>query len=120
VINEHPRKGRILYEDIAEFNARMETFFRRPTYLSMGQETADQAHSRFLTSVRNVLRSESNEPVVMVSHGAVISLLVARANDLDPYWFWSEFRFTSFVVLALPSFALKQVLHAGDARPNLR
>jgi broad specificity phosphatase PhoE len=118
-LRENERTGVPFYEDTSEFDRRIRDFFRRPSDLVLGLETADEAHSRFVTALHRVCDAESEEPVVVVSHGAVISLLVSRANDLNTYTFWSGLGFTSFAVLATPSFALKEIVHAEDLRPRM-
>jgi broad specificity phosphatase PhoE len=91
----------------------MEAFFRRSSERVMGNEAADEAHDRFAGSVRSALASTPAESTVVVAHGAVISLLVGRANRLDPYGLWRVLGFTSFVVVSTPSFEMEEVVHAA-------
>jgi broad specificity phosphatase PhoE len=110
-LQENDRTGLPFFPDITEFHARIEAFFSAPADRLIGLETADQAHDRFVMSIDGLLSETPAEPVAVVSHGAVISLFVARANDLDPYRFWLELGFASFAVLSRPDYALREVVH---------
>lgn len=113
-LQENDRTGLPFFEDVADFNAGMQAFFGNPADLVVGRETADQAHSRFVMSI-DELPATARKSVVVVSHGAVISLFVARANDLDPYSVWIELGFASFVVLSRPGYSLRDLIH--DSAP---
>ena len=99
----------------AAFNNRMKEFFLRPSERVIGRESADEAHSRFAKAVRKTMGTADTGSIVIVTHGAVATLLTARANQLNPYTFWLGLEFASFVVLTAHSFALRHVGH--PARP---
>jgi broad specificity phosphatase PhoE len=53
--------------------------------------------------------------VAISTHGTVMTLLVARANNLDPFTFWSQLELPSFIVLKLPGYELVSEIEAvGD------
>jgi broad specificity phosphatase PhoE len=84
----------------------MRQFFAEPETVVYGTESADAAHARFERAVRDVLAGHPSGPVIVVAHGTVISLLVARANGIDPFPFWAELDLPSFVVVDRDSFTL--------------
>lgn len=110
-LQENDRTGLPFFHDEAELQTRMEAFFQRSSERVIGEESADEAHSRFVGAIHDALASTRARPTVAVTHGAVISLLVARANDLSTYSLWRDLHFTSFVVVSTPSFTLREVVH---------
>jgi broad specificity phosphatase PhoE len=96
--------------DQDEFRAQVARLFERPDELVMGCETADQAHARFATAVDRVVAQHASGNLAIVSHGTVMTLLIARANGLDPLPFWRGFGLPAFVVLSLPGLRLLEVV----------
>jgi broad specificity phosphatase PhoE len=92
-----------------QFREQMRAFFDRPHERVLGNESADEAHARFANAVAQLPTSGDPGATVVVSHGAVLTLLVTRANDLEPFPFWSDLAFASFVVLSTPSLTLRHV-----------
>jgi len=79
----------------------------------VGDESAADALRRFDTAVVALCEQVSDENVVAVAHGTVISLFVAHHNtDVNAYDLWQQLDCASFVVLSLPGFALARVQHA--------
>jgi broad specificity phosphatase PhoE len=85
-------------------------FFKRPSELVFGSETAEQALRRFATAIEQVLNTYTQGNVVVVAHGTVISLFVGAQTDIDPYRLWQRLGLPSFVVLSLPTFELVEVV----------
>jgi len=110
-LHENDRTGLPIFRDVAALDARMKAFFLRSSERVIGNETADEAHARFAGAIRDVLASTRSDATVVVAHGAVISLLVGRANRVDPYLFWRGLDFTSLVVVRTPSLELEEVVH---------
>lgn len=113
-LQENDRTNLPFFHDEAELHARMEEFFQRSSERVIGEESADEAHARFVGAIHDALASTRARPTVAVTHGAVISLLVARTNDLSTYSLWRDLHFTSFVVVSTPSFTLREVIHPTD------
>ena len=100
-----------------EFQAQVAAFFERPGELVLGYETADQAHARFAQAVARILKLHPDGNLLIVSHGTVISLLVARANDLDPIPFWQSLGLPALAILSLPDLKLVELVsQPADAR----
>ena len=93
-----------------EFQAQVAAFFQRPGELVLGYETAGQAHARFAQAVARVLELHPDGNLVIVSHGTVMSLLVARANDLDPVPFWQSLGLPALAILSLPDLKLVELV----------
>jgi len=64
--------------------------------------------------VRKVLDEREEEVVTIVAHGTVISLLIARYNDLDPYALWRSLGLPTLCVLSAEEFQLRETV------PNLK
>ncbi len=107
---ENDRTDLPYFDDESEFEERIRTFFAQPADRAIGTESADEAHERFSSALREI-PAASGGPTIVVTHGAVASLVVARANELDPYDFWLNFALTSFAVLSSPGLRLHEVVH---------
>ena len=96
-----------------EFQAQIARFFSHPGELVLGHETADQAHARFAAAVAAVLAQHRDGTPIIVSHGTVITLFIARAmaaGHLDPIPFWKNLGLPAFAILSLPNLGLPEVV----------
>src|SRR5690606_15956839 len=91
------------------FHANVQEMFANPSTLVFGRETADEAFARFNEGLAKVLRKASCENAVVVCHGTVISLFVARMTGTDPFPLWVRLGLPSFVVLEGPNYKLLDV-----------
>ena len=125
-LRENDRTG-LGYLGDAEYEARFARFFAEPTALVVGRETAAGAGARFAGAVEGVVAryaSREADPwrdgsLVVVAHGTVISLFVARHTGAEPFPLWRRLGLPSFVVLAVPDLALLETVErvgAGDQR----
>jgi broad specificity phosphatase PhoE len=89
-----------------QFGAQVARFFARPGELVMGCETADQAHARFQAAIARVVEQHRTGNLAIVSHGTVLTLLIARANRLDPVPLWQSLGLPAFATLSLPDLSL--------------
>lgn len=108
-LREHQRDNEPFDKSDATFQEKIARFFEHPNQLVYGNETADQAHKRFLTAVTSVLETYRKRRVIIVAHGTVISLLLARANQFEPFPFWKSLGLPSFVVTTTTFRLLKVV-----------
>jgi broad specificity phosphatase PhoE len=88
------------------FELSVHEFFQRPGELVFGRETADEAYARFYRAVHTVLDENRNQTVLVVSHGTVISLFVARLTGSSPLELWQRLGLPSFVAMDLHSSTL--------------
>ena len=112
-LHEHDRTGVPFLGD-EEFGRAARGFFENPDRLVWGDETAEEAGGRFEGAVRGVLDEREEEVILIVAHGTVISLLVARHNELDAYALWRSLGLPSFCVLSAEDLRLR------EAVPNLK
>ena len=84
-------------------------FFNNPAALVLGRETALQAFLRFKQAVDQILTDNADQNLAIVSHGTVITLMVAYYNRIDPFHFWQTLALPSMTVLQLPDFRLVAV-----------
>ena len=95
-------------EQLACSNRRI---FEDLTKPAIGQESGNQALTRFGSALRRAMvQLDEDRNLVVVSHGTVISLFVARRNDLDPFELWKRLECPSYVVLSSPSFKVIEVV----------
>ena len=106
-LHEHDRTGSPFLND-ADFRRTAKAFFQRPGELVWGDETAEQALGRFDGAVRAVLRGYAAQTLAVVAHGTVISLFVARYNEVDAYDLWQKLGLPSFCVLSVPGFEMRE------------
>jgi 2,3-bisphosphoglycerate-dependent phosphoglycerate mutase len=107
-LQEHERPGvPLLPHDV--FERTMEAFFARPSERVFGNETADEARTRFEQALVPLIDNYSGD-LVVVTHGTVLTLLVATKNRIDPVPFWKQLRMPSAVSLTLPDMMLEDIV----------
>jgi broad specificity phosphatase PhoE len=95
-------------DEHARFNARLFEQFETPV---IGAESARAAVERFSLALGDVVGSDAASNVVVVTHGTVIALFTAAHNPLDAFHLWQQLECSMFVVLALPSFQLLEIVN---------
>lgn len=111
-LHEHDRGHVPLLEERA-WLAIVRRSFRHPDVLVFGHETANEARRRFGTALERVLgRTGAGLPAV-VSHGSVMSLLVAEPNGLDPFELWRSLAMPEAWLVSWPDLALKTRIAAA-------
>ncbi len=100
-----------------DFQCAVEAFFRHPDQLVLGSETAKQACERFTASIENVIKTGQKDSIV-VAHGTVISLFAASVAKVHPIDLWHQLDLPSFVVFALPSMDIQEIV-GNVATPNV-
>ncbi len=101
-LREHDRSN-VAYLPHDAFLASVREFFRHPGQQVFGTETADEAHARFYRAVHSILNEHRHKTVLVVSHGTVISLFVARLTGSSDLELWTRLGMPSFVALDLSS-----------------
>jgi broad specificity phosphatase PhoE len=108
-LHEHERPW-APWEGREAFEAKVAQFFQRPESPVFGAETAEQADRRFRAALDQVLHKHGQGDMAVVSHGTVMTLLVAGSNQLDPFGFWKSLGLPAVVVLAIPGYRLVDVI----------
>ncbi len=109
-LEEHHRDDAPFFRDPSEFDDAVSRLFGGPDDLVYGSETANQALSRFERALMPIIDSNPNSNIVVVSHGTVISLYLARHCGIDPLGVWRSLGLPSYAVLALPDFGLLDIV----------
>jgi broad specificity phosphatase PhoE len=112
-LHEHERGVVTELGNQGEFRAQVTRLLERPDELVMGRETANQAHARFAAAVAHVVAQHPSGNLAIVSHGTVMTLLITRANRLEPVPFWRSLGLPAFVVLLLPGLRLLELVESG-------
>ena len=105
-LHERDRTGVPYFDDVAEFEKMMGTFFERSAERVSGGESADEARQRFGAAVQRVLEPHPEQTVVIVAHGTANTLFVAAHNPVEPFAFWQAWALGTFAVLSRPDFGL--------------
>jgi broad specificity phosphatase PhoE len=87
----------------------METFFSRPSLREFGNESADEARRRFEEALVPLIDNCRGD-LVVVTHGTVLTLMVAAKNRIEPFPFWKQLRMPSAVSLRLPDMTLEDIV----------
>lgn len=95
-------------DELERFNAQLFEQFDAPV---VGAESARAALERFSRALEEVAAAGSASNVVVVTHGTVIALFAAAHNPLDAFHLWQRLDCSMFVVLALPSFQLLEIVN---------
>jgi broad specificity phosphatase PhoE len=108
-LHEHDRSN-VPHMRSGDFISMVEVFFRKPTELVLGRETADQAKRRFEDAVTQVLGEHADGNVVVVSHGTVIALFLRDLDRRGPFGVWRAMGLPSFAVLSSRPLALLETV----------
>ena len=101
-LHEHDRSN-VPHMRSGEFISMVELFFRKPSELVLGRETADAARDRFEAAVLRASAEQHEGNVAVVSHGTVIALLLGNRNGRTPFEVWRAMGLPSFAVLTFPA-----------------
>ena len=108
-LEEHHRGNVPFFPRAVDFERAVEGFFRNPNRLVFGTETADQALERVTAAVDKTTEAGHADNIV-ITHGTVMTLYVARIAGIDPVRFWHRLGTPSFVVLELPDMGLRSIV----------
>lgn len=112
-LHEHDRSNMgFLAPD--DFHAGVAAFFAKPNSLVFGNETAEQVYQRYNWQIAELLLTYPNQNVIVVSHGTVMSLFIARNANLDPFAVWQRLQTPSYAVLSLPDFRLTEIIESVE------
>lgn len=83
------------------FVANVRRFFEHPAEIVFGTESADAALARFRAAVAAVMDASTGDEAI-VSHGTVMTLLIAAGGNGEPLEIWSSLALPDRVVLGWP------------------
>lgn len=93
-----------------EHAAVNQAIFTEPDRRVLGSESAREALERFSAALGSELRKNPGLPLVVTTHGTVISLFVGNHNAIDAFALWKRLECPSWVVLEDPAFTLVEVV----------
>jgi broad specificity phosphatase PhoE len=109
-LHEHDRNN-VPMMDSREFISTMALFFKERRQLVLGLETAEEALARFENAVEEVMRSESDGNIAIVTHGTVLALFGEAHQGGDGFSLWRRLGLPSLMVFSFPEL---QVLDAVE------
>jgi broad specificity phosphatase PhoE len=115
-LEENDRSG-FVYVSAAQYEATLAAFFARREERVLGRESAAEAEQRFTAAIHRVLGTRPEGTLLVVAHGTVITLFVARAAGIEPFPFWRRLGLPSFVALSLPDLRLIEVVETILGKP---
>jgi broad specificity phosphatase PhoE len=82
------------------------SIFSEPDRAILGSESANAALARYQSAIQTEIDRCESAHLVVVSHGTVMALLVARHNAVDAFRFWVDLQCGDAVTLTVPLFRL--------------
>ncbi len=95
----------------------MRRFFASPDALVFGEETASEAGARFRAALDALLAARPAQRLAVVSHGTVLTLLLAGPNGMAPYELWSSLALPEALVVRSSDW---RILERLKVEPNQR
>jgi broad specificity phosphatase PhoE len=108
-LHEHERE-REPFAPADEFGSRMRRLFERPNERVYGDESAQQALTRFSRAVDAAVAETPDQDLAIVAHGTVISLFSASRAAVDGFGLWQRLGLPSYVVLDSARWSLLEVV----------
>ena len=95
------------------FEAAIAPVFAQPAQTLYGGESLDAACARFTRAIAEVTTPAVAGPLLLVTHGTVLSAYVGRATDIDAFSLWRGLELPSFVALDVGRRAISHSWRAG-------
>jgi 2,3-bisphosphoglycerate-dependent phosphoglycerate mutase len=108
-LHEHDRSN-VPHMQSREFISLVELFFRKPSERVLGNESADEALARFEQAVADVPSRYAGQTVAIVSHGTVLSLLLAKHGGGRAFELWRRMGLPSYAVIDLPAWRVERIV----------
>jgi broad specificity phosphatase PhoE len=89
-LREHDRRSVPFFDEPDAFRRAVLDLFERPAIRVFGEESADEAETRFRAGVESAMGSTDAATVVVVAHGTVMSLYAARRTGRPAAEIWSS------------------------------
>lgn len=115
-LEEHHRGNVPFFPTTKEFEQAIEEFFSQPSRLVLGSETASQACDRLTGAIDAVLEADSLDAIV-VTHGTVMTLYLAKLADIPPMDFWRELRTPCLVEVEIPTMRVGPIVVSAEREP---
>ena len=98
-LGEQRRETAPFFDDPERFRAAVRGVFERPGERVLGEESGDEARTRFALTIDEVMKGSEAETVIVVTHGTVLALYLAGRTGVDAWRLWASLDFGSHAVL---------------------
>ena len=85
--------------------------FEKPDEVVFGMETANQALDRYQMAVETIIENNPDERLGIISHGTVMTLFIARHNEIALIPFWEELGMPAYVLLDREDFSVTEIVN---------
>ena len=89
-----------------QFESKIKKLMEKPDECVFGLESANQAYNRFHHALGGLINDFEGEKIALVTHGTVMSLFIAKTNNLDPFEFWKSLDMPTLVKISLPDYQI--------------
>ena len=110
-LGEHKRDHAPYFDSPDEFRATIHQLLAQPDKLIYGEDTGDEARTRFQTAVNRLLANHKGKTVIAVTHGTVMALFLAHVAAVEPVEFWQTLGMPAYVVLRLPDYEVVEIVN---------
>jgi broad specificity phosphatase PhoE len=100
-LGETRREGIDFVANAVDFKEQVREAMRRPSERLFGEESFQAARERFVTAMELLLSEHPDETIALVSHGRVLSMVLAQFSGEDPVSIWDSLRMPAYAVLSL-------------------
>jgi broad specificity phosphatase PhoE len=80
------------------FQRAVHRAMQHPAELLFGDETFAAARSRFLKRTRHLLQAHPDQSIALVSHGRILSMVMAVLQEREPFTVWDTLRMPDYIV----------------------
>ncbi len=94
---EHDRAGVPFFPSQSDFEQQLRLFFQQPDQRVLGRESAVEALARFEFGIARVHAEKPAQPLI-VAHGTVLSLYIAKRVQLDAWTVWTQLETPCYVL----------------------
>jgi broad specificity phosphatase PhoE len=109
-LQEHARNS-VGWVSDEEYRTGLAALYEKPAEVVFGDESADQARSRFASAVDGLLIEHPDENVVVVTHGTVMTLFIQQTTpDIEPIEFWERLGLPALAILSRPDLTLERLI----------
>ncbi|MFC4403924.1 histidine phosphatase family protein [Gracilibacillus xinjiangensis] len=110
-VHEHLRTSNRKVFTGDEWLAIMQQLFTKQDRFIFGDETAGAAKSRFDEAIKKLIKTHtSNEDILLVTHGTVMSLFLSLYNHLDGFEIWCSLGMPAYVELTVSDYQIQNIV----------
>lgn len=108
-LHEHDRSNVPMMAS-RDFISSIALYFKDHSRRVLGRESADETAERFNQAVDEVIASQPDGDVAIVTHGTVLALFAADNGGADPFKLWRQLGLPSLAVFQLPDKKLLEIV----------